>query len=81
MKRVAKKLTSAFLAVVFLLVTVLGVIPPQVAQAAGTTLIIHYGGREDGNYDGWNLWVWEDGKYLKEMDSIVEKYLKEKGEI
>ena len=62
MKRVAKKLTSAFLAVVFLLVTVLGVIPPQVAQAAGTTLIIHYGGREDGNYDGWNLWVWEDGK-------------------
>lgn len=62
MKKVAKKLASAFLAAVFLLVTVLGVIPPQVAEAAGTTLIIHYGGRADNNYDGWNLWVWEDGK-------------------
>ncbi|MBQ4530673.1 MAG: type I pullulanase [Lachnospiraceae bacterium] len=30
-------------------------------KAAGTTLIVHYGGRTDNNYDGWNLWIWEEG--------------------
>lgn len=30
-------------------------------KAAGTTLIVHYGGREDNNYEGWNLWIWEEG--------------------
>ncbi|MDE6312332.1 MAG: type I pullulanase [Lachnospiraceae bacterium] len=30
-------------------------------KAAGTTLIVHYGGREDSNYENWNLWIWEEG--------------------
>lgn len=31
------------------------------AEAAGTTLIVHYGGRADNSYDEWNLWIWEEG--------------------
>ena len=34
----------------------------SVVNAAGVTFIIHYGGREDGDYAGWNVWVWEEGK-------------------
>lgn len=61
-KQLTKKLKSAILAAIVLFVSVLGFIPAQVAEAAGTTVIIHYGGREDNNYDGWNIWLWEEGK-------------------
>ncbi len=44
------------------LAVVSGFVPGKTVYAAGTTLIVHYGGRSDGNYEGWNLWIWEDGK-------------------
>lgn len=44
------------------------ILPSTTAKAAAGTLIIHYGGREDKNYEGWNLWIWEEGKEGKQID-------------
>lgn len=68
-----KKVTSLLLALVMALSMFFG----QAGQvltlnAAGSTLIIHYGGREDKKYDGWNLWVWEDGKDGKQVDFAAD---------
>lgn len=58
-----KRITAGLLAVWMMLLSVFtGFVPGMTAYAAGTTLIIHYGGRSDNSYDGWNLWIWEDGK-------------------
>ena len=58
-----KRITAGLLAILMLFIAAFSsLVPSTVAYAAGTTLIIHYGGRADNNYDGWNLWVWEDGK-------------------
>ena len=68
-----KKRIAVFLAFVMALSVVLGQLTPYITtKAAGSTLIIHYGGREDGNYDGWNLWVWEEGKDGKQVDFKAE---------
>ena len=58
------KKTTAVLMGVFLLLSSLfsALLPVTTANAAGTTLIVHYGGRADGNYEGWNLWIWEEGR-------------------
>ena len=53
-------------------------IDTHVVEAAGSTLIIHYGGREDNDYDGWNAWVWEEGK---EGQSIAFKAEDDYGKI
>lgn len=58
-----KKITAGFMAIWMMVLTVAaGFVPSMTAYAAGTTLIIHYGGRSDNNYEGWNLWIWEEGK-------------------
>lgn len=58
-----KRITAGLMGILMFFMAVLSsLVPSTVAYAAGTTLIIHYGGRADGNYDGWNLWLWEDGK-------------------
>lgn len=59
-----KKRAAAILAGICMLFTVLcgTMLPAVTAYAAGTTFIIHYGGRADNHYDGWNLWIWEEGK-------------------
>lgn len=68
-----KKLTAMLLACVMAVSMVIGqTVPFMTVHAASSTLIIHYGGREDGNYDGWNLWVWEDGKDGKQVDFTGE---------
>ena len=68
-----KKIMSGLLAFVMVLSVVLGqFMPCSTAKAAGSTLIIHYGGREDKNYDGWNVWIWEDGKEGKQVDFSAE---------
>lgn len=68
-----KKLTAMLLACVMAVSMVLGqMIPFMTVHAASSTLIIHYGGREDDNYGGWNLWVWEDGKDGKQVDFTGE---------
>lgn len=54
-----------------LVATIIGAeMPDMTAKAAGSTLIIHYGGRK--SYDGWNIWVWEDGKDGKQVDFTAE---------
>ncbi len=58
-----KKVTAGLLGFLMLVMTVLTcLVPSMEAQAAGTTLIVHYGGRSDNNYEGWNLWIWEEGR-------------------
>ena len=58
-----KKLTAGFLGFLMLVMTVFTCFVPVIeTQAAGKTLIVHYGGRSDNNYEGWNLWLWEEGR-------------------
>ena len=78
MKRMTKRVISIVFAVVLVLASVLGMVNTRIAEAAGTTLIIHYGGREDKNYDGWNAWVWEEGQ---EGQSIAFKAEDDYGKI
>lgn len=64
-----RKMLSMIMALVIVISGILGWWMPDItAKAATNTLIIHYGGREDGNYEGWNLWVWEEGKEGKQID-------------
>ena len=68
-----KRFTAILLTIVMALALVIGPAGTVVdVKAASSTLIIHYGGREDGNYDGWNLWVWEEGKDGKQVDFTAE---------
>ncbi len=68
-----KRLMAGMLAVLMVFVTVVSVLTPSMAvQAAGKTLIIHYGGRSDNSYDGWNLWIWEEGREGQQVDFTDE---------
>lgn len=68
-----KRLTAGFMAMLMMLMTVVSVLTPDItAEAAGTTLIVHYGGRSDNSYDGWNLWIWEDGREGQQVDFTDE---------
>lgn len=78
MKSMTKRVISAVFALVLVLASVLGMVNARVAEAAGSTLIIHYGGREDESYDGWNAWVWEEGQ---EGQSIAFKAEDDYGKI
>ena len=61
-KTFLKSVISFVCAVALICVNVLGLLGnPMTVKAAGTTLILHYGGREDNSYDNWNLWMWEEG--------------------
>lgn len=46
--------------------------PDMTVWAAGKTLIVHYGGRADNSYEGWNLWVWEEGREGQQVDFTDE---------
>ena len=71
-----KRITAGLLAIVMLLISTMTgmVFMPNAAKAAGSgvTVIIHYGGREDDNYEIWNLWLWEDGADGKQVDFTSE---------
>lgn len=68
-----KRLTAGLMAMLMMLMTVVSVLTPGMkAEAAGTTLIVHYGGRADNNYEGWNLWLWEDGREGQQVDFTDE---------
>lgn len=68
-----KRLMAGLLAILMVLVTVVSVLTPGItAQAAGKTLIVHYGGRSDDSYDGWNLWIWEEGREGQQVDFTDE---------
>lgn len=58
-----KRVTAGMMGIwMMILAMAASFVPGMTAYAAGTTLIIHYGGRSDNNYEGWNLWIWEEGK-------------------
>lgn len=78
MKKRKQRGLSLLIAVTLLVSFVLSMIDTHVVEAAGSTLIIHYGGREDNDYDGWNAWVWEEGK---EGQSIAFKAEDDYGKI
>lgn len=68
-----KRLTAGLLAMLMIIMTVMSVLTQgMTAEAAGMTLIVHYGGRADNSYDGWNLWIWEDGREGQQVDFTDE---------
>lgn len=68
-----KQWTAGLLALFMVLMTMVSALSPgMTARAAGMTLIVHYGGRADGNYDGWNLWIWEEGREGQQVDFTDE---------
>ncbi|MDE7202740.1 MAG: type I pullulanase [Lachnospiraceae bacterium] len=68
-----KRQIAGFLALLMVFMTVVSVFTPgMTAKAAGTTLIVHYGGRADDSYDGWNLWIWEEGREGQQVDFTDE---------
>lgn len=68
-----KRITAGFMAMLMILMTVVSVLASGItAEAAGTTLIVHYGGRADNSYDGWNLWIWEEGREGQQVDFTDE---------
>ena len=68
-----KRVTAGVLALLMVFMTVVSVLTPgMTAQAAGTTLIVHYGGRADNSYEGWNLWIWEEGREGQQVDFTDE---------
>jgi len=68
-----RRIPAGMLALLMVFITVLSVLGHgMTAQAAGTTLIIHYGGRADNSYEGWNLWIWEEGREGQQVDFTDE---------
>ncbi len=52
-----KRIVTLLLALVMVVSLVAGAIPALAAEE-GITLRLHYH-REDGNYEGWNMWFWD----------------------
>lgn len=68
-----KQWTAGLLALFMVFMTMVSALSPgMTARAAGMTLIVHYGGRADGSYDGWNLWIWEEGREGQQVDFTDE---------
>ena len=56
-----RRVRAMFLALLMVFSTIFTVVTPEEVKADGKkTIIIHYN-REDGNYDGWDIWNWRDG--------------------
>ena len=69
-----KRWTAGLVALLMVFMTAVSVLTPgMTASAAGTTLIVHYGGRADDSYDGWNLWIWEEGREGSQVDFTDEE--------
>ena len=59
----SRRVSAWCLSFVMLFVTVFITFTPALqVQAAGKTVIVHYGGRAADDYEGWNLWLWEEGR-------------------
>ena len=68
-----KRLTAFMLAFLMPLITLFSMWTPMEAHAAvGTTFIVHYGGRADNDYTGWNMWIWEEGFEGTAVDFTAE---------
>ena len=57
-----RRLKALFLAAVLLIIPLFTALSSvmKVHAAEGITIKLHYH-REDGKYDGWDVWMWEDG--------------------
>lgn len=64
MKKIIKNTLTVFIMLLLCITTITPI------KAVGE-IIIHYK-RIDGNYEGWNLWVWADGKDGKEVEFTSE---------
>lgn len=68
MKRRGLRIQAVLLALIILVTIIFSAFTNEKSvKAAGVTLIIHYA-RPDNTYDGWNLWVWDNGKEGKQVD-------------
>ena len=58
-----KRIFAIVMAVIMVASLVVGAVPALAADSDTITIRVHYH-REDGNYEGWQLWSWDlDGKY------------------
>ena len=81
-----RRLSCVLLAAVLLLSLALAGIGPVYAQAAGggVTVKLHYH-RPDGDYDGWDVWFWAEGKdgagypFAEEDGEMVATFAAEAG--
>lgn len=73
MKRRVKAFAMALLMVLMTVGTILCDV--TVTQAADLIIKLHYH-REDGNYDGWDVWMWEEG-----ADGAAYELVEEDGEM
>ena len=68
-----KQITAFMMALMMPLAAILSMWVQVTAYAApGTQFIVHYGGREDDNYSGWNMWIWEEGFEGTAVDFAAE---------
>lgn len=68
-----KRITAFMLALLMPLAAFLGMCVETTSYAAsGTQFIVHYGGREDNDYTGWNMWIWEEGFEGTAVDFMAE---------
>ena len=78
-KRGKGRIHAVLMAAVLLFVSVVSCISdiPKVRAAEELVLKLHYN-REDGNYDGWDVWIWEIGgegngyAFAEEFPALVD---------
>ncbi len=70
-----KRIAACFLAMVMALTVLTAAVPAASAKAADLVLKFHYH-RADGKYDGWDVWLWEEGK-----DGSGNPFVNEDGEM
>ena len=57
-----KRIFAIVMAVIMVTSLIAGAVPALAAEEDMITIRVHYH-REDGNYEGWQLWSWDlDGK-------------------
>ena len=70
-----KRIFAILMAVIMVTSLVIGAIPAMAAEDNTITIRVHYH-REDGNYEGWNMWHWDpDG-----ISELSPPYYFEEGE-
>ncbi|MGM0843585.1 MAG: pullulanase [Bacillota bacterium] len=62
-----QRLTAIFLSLILVVSMFAGYIPAASAQTGDRSVSLSYE-REDGNYEGWNLWVWGTGVQNDQID-------------
>ena len=60
MKKTISSIASFILATIFIISTIFTGLPITAHAEDGVTLKLHYN-RPDGNYTGWDVWLWPEG--------------------